>query len=59
MLRRPDRFEFIEVYQQIVRQRHLLIELIRQIEVIQIILTKLWRQQTMIEGGLTTSLRTY
>ena len=58
MLRAADGIELIKVHQQIVRQRHLLIKLIRKVQVIQIILAQRWWQQPMEIGGLATALST-
>ena len=41
MLTGADSLEFVKVHQQIVGQRHFLIELVRQVQVVKIVLTKL------------------
>ena len=56
MLTGADGIQLIEVHQQIVRQRHLLVELVREVQVVQIILTQCRWQQAMEEGGLAASL---
>ena len=56
MLTGADGFELIEVHQQIVCQRHLLVELIREVQMVQKILTKLRRQHTHHKSGLSASL---
>ena len=56
MLGGTDGFKFIEVHDEIVCQCHLLVELVREVQVVEIILTHLRRKQPSHEGGLTTAL---
>ena len=58
MLAGVDGIQFVEVHQKIVRQGHLLIELIRQVQVVEIILAQLRWQQAMKEGSFATTLST-
>ena len=58
LLTGTDRLQLVEVHQQIVRQRHLLVELIRQVQMIEEIQAQVRRKQTLHEGRLTTTLRT-
>ena len=56
MLAGADSLQFIEAYQEVVRQRHFLIELVREVQVVQEILAQMRRQQTLEEGGLSAAL---
>ena len=56
LLGRADGFQLVEVDQEIVRQSHLLIKLVRQIQMVEVILTQMLRQQTTHEGGLSATL---
>ena len=56
MLRGSDGLELVEVHNQVVRQRHFLVELVRQVQVVEIVLTQFWRQQAVEESGLATAL---
>ena len=58
LLRGTDGVELVEVYQQVVRQRHLLVELVREVQVVKIVLAQVVRQQAVEERGLTTALGT-
>lgn len=57
MLTGTDGIELIEVYQEIVRQRHLLIELVRKVEVVEVVLTQLERKESTHKSGLSAALR--
>ena len=50
--------QLIEVHQQVVGQGHLLIELVREVQVVQIVLAKRQGKEATQEGGLTTALGT-
>ena len=44
MLRGFDGINLVEVYKEVVRQSHLLVELVREVKMIQIVLSQLWWQ---------------
>ena len=50
--------ELIKVHKQVVGQRHLLVELVREVQVVQEILLQMLGQQATEERGLATTLRT-
>ena len=56
LLGRTDGIELVEIHEEIVRQRHLFVELIRQIQMVEIILTQVYRQQSTHESGLSATL---
>ena len=56
MLTGTDGLQFVKTYQEVVRQRHLLVELVREVQVVQEILAQMRRQQTLEEGGLSAAL---
>ncbi len=58
MLAGTDGFQLVEVHQQVIRQRHLLVELVREVEMIQIIAAKVRRQHPTHKRRLATTLRT-
>ena len=58
MLAGADGFQLIQVHQQIVAQRHLLVELVREVQVIQVVLAQVLRQQSTQERRLATTLGT-
>ena len=43
MLSGADSIQLVEVHQQVVRQRHLLVELVREVQVVQMILAQIHR----------------
>ena len=51
-----DGIQLIDVHQQVVGKGHLLIELVRQVQMIQIVRTQMWRQQAHKERCLATTL---
>ena len=59
MLRGTDGIQLVEVHQQIVGQRHLLVELVREVQVVKIVLAQMLGQQAAQEGGLATALTAY
>ena len=56
MLTGADSLQLIQTYQQIVGQRHLLVKLVRQVQVVQEILAQMLGQQSFKEGGLAAAL---
>ena len=58
MLAGTDSVQFVKVHQQIVGQCHLLVELVRKVQMVEIILAQFDGQQAMEESGLATALRT-
>ena len=58
MLAGTDGIQLIEVHNEVVRQGHLLVELVREVQMVQEIHTQFWRQQTGHKGGLSTALST-
>ena len=59
MLTGADGLQLIQIDQQVVGQCHLFIELVRQIQMVQIVLAQMQGQQAVSEGGLATSLGSY
>ena len=53
-----DGLKFVQIHQQVVRQGHLLIEFVRQVQMVQIVLAQVFRQQSFHESRLATTLRT-
>ena len=58
MLTRSYRIQLIQVHQQIVRQRHLLVELVRQVQVVEVVLPEMRRKDPCHERCLTAALGT-
>ena len=58
MLTGTDSLQFIEVDQEVVCQRHLLVKLVGEVHVVKEVLTQMRREQAHDKGGLATPLRT-
>ena len=59
MLSGTDSFELIEIHDEVVSERHLLVELVAKVQMVKIILSQLQRQQAAHKGGLSASLIAY
>ena len=58
LLRRTDGLEFVEVDEEVVGQRHLLVELVREVQMAEEVLSQMGRQEATHEDGLSTALLT-
>ena len=56
LLRTAHLIELVDVHQQVVRQRHLLVELIAQVHMVEEVLAQLFGQQQAAEGALAATL---
>ena len=56
LLAGTDGFELIEVHQQIVSQCHFFVKLVREIQMIHVVLSQVMRQQATQKSGLATTL---
>ena len=59
MLTRLDGIQLVQVHQQIVGQSHLLVILVRKVDVVHVVHPQTLWKHTSQEGRLATSLRTY
>ena len=58
VLLNTDGLELIQIHEEIIRQSHLLVELVAQVQMVHIKLSQLQGQQSTHKGGLTTTLIT-
>ena len=56
MLTGTNGIELVEIDNQVVGKCHLLVELIRKVQMIEVILSQMWRKQPTKEGCLSTAL---